>query len=215
MRKLTFLLMALVAVVHASFAQYDTKAREILDAMSAKYKNIPAYKAKFSTSLINEVEGVNETFSGEITVKGDKYILTTDDQIVINDGTSVWTYLPDANEVNIDVYDPDEDEITPSSIFDEYKNGYKYIWMETATQEGVLCDVIELIPNNTQNSQFFKIKMLISTKDKTLKKWTMFEKSGNQHVYVISDFKGNVSIADTAFKFDSSKYPDVEVIDLR
>lgn len=216
MKKQTLLALILfIGVQIASFAQYDAKARVILDAMSAKYKNIPAYKAKFSTSLINEADGVNEMFEGEITVKGDKYILETSDQTVINDGESVWTYLPDVNEVNIDVYDPDDDEITPSSIFDEYKKGYKYIWMETTTQAGITCDVIDLIPNNAQNNQFFKIKMLISTKDKTLTKWIMFEKSGNKHIYIISNFNGTISVADSAFKFDASKYPDVEVVDLR
>ena len=57
--------------------------------------------------------------------------------------------------------------------------------------------------------------MLISTKDKTLAKWTMFEKSGNKHIYNISDFDGSITVSDAAFKFDLSKYPDVEVVDLR
>ncbi|MDH5367514.1 MAG: outer membrane lipoprotein carrier protein LolA [Cyclobacteriaceae bacterium] len=216
MKKNTYLLLILLLGVQMiSFAQYDAKAKEILDAMSNKYKNISAYKAKFSTSLVNREDGVNETFSGEITIKGDKYILDTEDQTVINNGTTVWTYLPDVNEVNIDVYDPDEDEITPSNIFDEYKKGYKYIWLETTTQDGVTCDVLDLVPNDTKNNQFFKIKMVIASRDKTLKKWTMFEKSGNQHIYTISDFKGNISVSDAAFKFDASKYPNVEVVDLR
>ncbi|MDH5474150.1 MAG: outer membrane lipoprotein carrier protein LolA [Cyclobacteriaceae bacterium] len=216
MKKYAYLLLTLfMGVQVVSFAQYDTKAKEILDAMSNKYKNISAYKAKFSTSLVNKIDGVNETFKGEITIKGDKYILYTEEQTVINNGTTVWTYLPDVNEVNIDVYDPDDDEITPSSIFDEYKKGYKYIWIENTTQEGVACDVVDLIPNDTKSSQFFKIKMIISSKDKTLKKWTMFEKSGNQHIYIISNFNSSISISDAVFKFDESKFPDVEVVDLR
>lgn len=214
MKRILVLLLA-TSLVSLSYAQYDAKAREILDAMSEKYKKIEAYKAEFSTSLVNEVDGVNETFEGKITVKGDKYILETTDQTVINNGTTVWTYLPDVNEVNIDVYDPDDDEITPSSIFDEYKKGYKYIWMETTKEGGSTCDVIDLIPNDTQNNQFFKIKMVITSSDKTLKKWTMFEKSGNKHIYTISNFNSAVSVKDADFSFDTNKYPDVEVIDLR
>jgi outer membrane lipoprotein carrier protein len=216
MKKYTFLLTVLFTCLQiVSFAQYDAKAGEILDAMSAKYKKIPSYKANFSTSLVNESEGVNETFSGEITVKGDKYILDTSDQLVINNGSTVWTYLPDVNEVNIDIYDPSEDEITPSSIFDEYKKGYKYIWMESVTDAGVACDVVDLIPNDVSKNQFFKIKMVIASKDKTLKKWTMFEKSGNKHIYTISQFKDKITVTDADFNFDASKYPDVEIVDLR
>lgn len=216
MKKYTFLLTVLFTCMQiVSFAQYDAKAGEILDAMSAKYKKIPSYRANFSTSLVNESEGVNETFSGEITVKGNKYILDTDDQLVINNGSTVWTYLPDVNEVNIDIYDPSDDEITPSSIFDEYKKDYKYIWMESVTDTGVACDVVDLIPNDVSKNQFFKIKMVITSKDKTLKKWTMFEKSGNKHIYIISQFKDKITVTDAYFNFDASKYPDVEIVDLR
>jgi len=215
MKRNILLIMTVVFIAQIAFAQYDEKAKVILDAMSSKYKQIEAYSAKFSASLINEAEGVNEQFGGDITVKGDKYILDTEDQMVINNGTTVWTYLPDVNEVNIDNYDPDEDEITPSTIFDEYKKGYKYIWMETVVEDGVSCDVIDLIPNNAQDSQFFKIKMVISMKDKTLVKWTMFEKSGNKHIYTVRNFNSTTKVSDAAFTFNKSKYPNVEVVDLR
>ena len=215
MKKYSLLLVFVLAGMQYLHAQYDDKARGILDAMSEKYKKIPAYTAKFSTSLVNEADGVNEKFTGEITIKGDKYILVTEEQEIINDGETVWTYLPDVNEVNIDNYEPDEDEITPSSIFDEYKKDYKYIWLQTTTEGGILCDVIDLVPNNAQDNQFFKIKMFISVKDKTLTKWTMFENSGNRHIYNVSDFKENVSIDNSAFAFDTSKREGVEIIDLR
>jgi len=196
-------------------AQYDQKAKTILDAMSTRYKKMPSYVAKFSTALVNETEGLNEVFKGQITVKGDQYMLKTEEQEVINDGKTVWTYLPDVNEVNIDIYSPDDDEITPSSIFDEYKNGYKYIWLENTKEQGFDSDVIDLIPDDAVNAQFFKIKMIISSNDKTLLKWTMFEKQGNKYIYTISDFDDKAAVSDAVFKFDKNKYPGVEIVDLR
>ena len=215
MKRITMMLLVLLMMKMAAQAQYDQRAKTILDAMSDRYKNMPTYVAKFSTALVNETEGLNEVFEGQITVRGDQYMLKTEEQEVINDGKTVWTYLPDVNEVNIDVYSPDEDEITPSSIFDEYKKGYKYIWLENIKEQGMDSDVIDLVPNDTANAQFFKIKMIISSKDKTLLKWTMFEKQGNKYVYTISDFNDKATVSDVVFKFDKSKYPGVEIIDLR
>jgi outer membrane lipoprotein-sorting protein len=209
------MLVVLMIAAMTAQAQYDQKAKTILDAMSARYKMTPSYVAKFSTALVNETEGLNEVFEGQITVKSDQYMLKTEEQEVINDGTTVWTYLPDVNEVNIDTYAPDDDEITPSSIFDEYKNGYKYIWLENSKEQGFDCDVIDLIPEDAVNAQFFKIKMVISSKDRTLLKWTMFEKQGNKYIYTISDFDDKAAVADAIFKFDKSKYPGVEIVDLR
>ncbi len=216
MKRITMMLIVLLVAGIAAQAQYDQKAKTILDVMSNRYKKMTSYVAKFSTALVNETEGLNEVFEGEITVKGNQYILKTEEQEVINDGKTVWTYLPDVNEVNIDDYLPDEDEITPSSIFDEYKKGYKYIWLKSTKEQGMSADVIDLIPSDAANAQFFKIKMVISSQDKTLLKWTMYEKQGNKYIYTISDFNEKATVSDAAFKFDKNNYPKgVEIVDLR
>ncbi|MTI24086.1 LolA family protein, partial [Fulvivirga kasyanovii] len=194
--------------------QNDPQAKEVLDAMSAKYKKIPAYSADITSSLINEVDGINEEFGGKITVKGEMYKLEMDDQVVINNGTTVWTYLPDVNEVNIDTYNPDEDEISPSKIYDAYKKGYKYLFVGNETDNGTAVSVIDLVPND-KDAQFFKIRLFIAKKDHSLKSWTMFDKSGNKYKYTIKNFNGNISPKDSAFSFDATKYPGVEIIDLR
>lgn len=198
----------------AAWSQYDENARKVLDAMSAKYKAIPAYSADVTSSLINETEGLNEEFGGKISIKGEMYKLELDEQLVINNGTTVWTYLPDVNEVNIDNYNPDDDEMSPSKIYDAYKKGYKYILIGEQTINGALCSEIDLIPNN-KDAQFFKIKLFISKADNSLKSWTMFDKSGNKYKYTIKNFKQQAGLKDTDFVFDASKYPGVEIIDLR
>lgn len=197
-----------------TFAQNDPQAKEVLDAMSAKYKKIPAYSADITSSLINEVDGINEEFGGKITVKGEMYKLEMDDQVVINNGTTVWTYLPDVNEVNIDTYNPDEDEISPSKIYDAYQKGYKYLYVGDETENGTAVSVIDLVPND-KDAQFFKIRLFITKKDHSLKSWTMFDKSGNKYKYTIKNFNGKIQPKDSVFSFDATKYPGVEIIDLR
>jgi outer membrane lipoprotein-sorting protein len=164
--------------------------------------------------MTNDVEGIKEEFKGKITVKGDKFRLAMDDQEIINNGTTVWTYLPAAKEVNIDNYDPDADEINPSKIYELYKKGFKYLYMEDQTENGVLCEVVDLVPEK-KDAQYFKIKMNIGKKDRSIQSWTMFDKSGNKYKYSITKFSPNVAVADAFFTFDPKKYPGVEVIDLR
>ncbi|MEM9858319.1 MAG: outer membrane lipoprotein carrier protein LolA [Bacteroidota bacterium] len=211
-----YLILVLVLCVGAInlFGQYDPQARTILDNMSDKVRAIDAYSADISNSLVNEIDGINDTFEGKIIVQADKYKLELDEQVVINNGTTVWTYLPDVNEVNIDNYDPDEDEITPSKIYDAYKEGYKYILMGEETKNGALCSVIDLVPND-KDSQFYKIKLFIAKKDNLLKGWTMFERSGNKYLYEIKNFNSSISVKNSDFEFDATKYPGVDIIDLR
>jgi outer membrane lipoprotein carrier protein len=213
MKKFVFAAVLLFAGITAQ-AQYDPKALEILEAMSKKYKAITAFEANLTSGLSNESEGVNEEFKGKITVKGDKFRLLLDDQEVINNGTTVWTYLPAAKEVNIDNFDPTSDEVNPTKIFDMYKKGFKYLYLADKTEAGVVCEEVDLVPEK-KDAQYFKIKMMISKKDKSIQSWTMFDRSGNRYKYTITKFVPNVKVDDSYFTFDVKKYPGVEVIDLR
>ncbi len=213
MRKFFFFAL-LLFVVHTSFAQYDAQALATLEAMSKKYKTYTSFEANITSTMTNEVEGIKEEFKGKITVKGDKYRLVMDDQEIINNGTTVWTYLPAAKEVNIDNYDGSSEDINPSKIYELYKKGFKYLHVGERTENGAVLEEIDLVPEK-KDAQFFKIKMFINKKDRSIQSWTMFDKTGNKYKYTISKFTPNVSVADTFFTFDTKKYPGVEVIDLR
>jgi len=213
MKKLVFAAL-LMFVGNISYSQYDPKALEILEAMSKKYKAISSFEANLTSGMTNETEGVNEEFKGKITVKGDKFRLLLDDQEIINNGTTVWTYLPSAKEVNIDNFDPGSDDVNPTKIFEMYKKGFKYLYLADKTDGGVVCEEIDLVPEK-KDAQYFKIKMMIVKKDKSIQSWTMFDKAGNRYKYTITKFVPNVKVDDAFFTFDPKKYPGVEIIDLR
>ncbi len=201
-------------LTNLGFAQYDPKALEILDAMSKKYKAFTAFEANLSVALTNDTEKIKEEFKGKISVKGEKYKLTLPEQEVINNGTTIWTYLPDAKEVNIDNVDTKGDEVNPSKFYEIYKKGFKYLLLEDHVEAGIPCNVVDLVPEK-RDAQYFKIKMNISKKDKSVLSFTMFDKSGNKYKYTISKFMPNAKIEDAFFAFDQKKYPGVEVVDLR
>ena len=189
-------------------AQQDPQARVILDAMSLTYQKIPSY------SMVNETEDIDESYAGKISVKGDMYRLVMDQQEVINDGETVWTYLNDVNEVNIDNHDAEAGDITPSTIYDIYKEGYKYLLINQITVEGKQYSVVDLVPNS-KDAQYFKIRLQIAKTSNLLRQFTMFDKEGSEYSYLISKFDGSVALPDSYFIFDESKYKDVDVVDLR
>lgn len=213
MKNLVLVCLTLILAITAS-AQYDPKALEILDAMSKRFKSIQSFEANFAYTLTNDVEKVNEEFKGKIAVKGDKFRMILPEQEVINNGATVWTYLPDAKEVNIDNYDPSSDDVNPSKIYDLYKKNFKYLYLQDKVEGGVMCEEIDLVPEKKE-AQFFKIKMFINKKSKNIQSWVMFDKGGNRYKYSITKFTPDANIEDTYFAFDPKKYPGVEVIDLR
>lgn len=214
MKKRLFFLSALLLNVFAVFGQYDQKAFAVLEAMSAKYKSITSFDAAISYTLTNDVDKINEEFKGKIMVKGDKFRLVLPEQEVINNGTVQWTYIPEAKEVTVDNFDPNSGDINPSKIYEIYKKGFKYLLLDPETEAGIRVDVVDLVPEK-KDAQFFKIKMRINQKDKSIVSWTMYDKSGNRFKYSISKFVPNVKFDDSVFTWDSKKYPGVEEIDLR
>jgi len=214
MKKYLSLFVCMVVVILMASAQ-DQKAQGILDAMSKKYKEMPAFKAKFSFTLDNPQAKVNESSEGDIFVKGAKFHLKMGNQEIYNNGTTVWTYLKDVNEVNISTYEPEENEVTPTKIYTLYKQGYKYRFIEEKTYNGVVYDVIELNPEDFKKSKFFKIKIEISKADKSVRSWKIYEKNGSTYTYMIKAFTPNLKLEDTYFNFDKSKYAGVTVEDLR
>jgi len=191
-------------------AQYDPSALKILDAMSAKYKAIPAFTATFSQKLTNETAGIDENISGKIAVKEGKYRLEIAGQIIFNDGQDVWSYNKEAKEVTVSTFDPSEQEISLSNIWDLYKDGYKYILLAENDNGN---NVVDLDPIDRTKS-YFKIRMFISQNNE-LKSFSVFESNGNRFVYNMDTFKNDPTIKDTAFTFNSVNYPGVEIIDFR
>ncbi|WP_420316192.1 LolA family protein [Ekhidna sp.] len=208
MKKILFVLLT-VSILSQVQAQYDPEALAVLDAMSSKYKKVEAFKASFSQQLTNESAGLDETISGDVAIKGDKYVLEVAGQKIFNDGTDIYTFNEEINEVTISTYDPEEAEITLSNVYDLYKNGFKYVLAEKKPNGD---RVIELDPESRDKS-YFKIKMIIDSKDE-LKSFTVFERTGNKYIYSIDSFTPT-NLNDGYFKFDTSKYPGVEVIDFR
>ncbi len=208
MKKLIIATLSIFILIKAN-AQYDPAALAVLDAMSNNYKDIAAFKASFSQKLTNESAGLDETISGDIAVKGDKFVLEVVGQKIFNDGTDVYTYNEEVNEVTISPFDAEESEITLSNVYDLYKTGFKYVLTETTSAGD---RIIELDPESRDKS-YFKIRMTINPKDE-LKSFTVFERTGNKYVYSINSFTPT-DLNDSYFTFDAAKYPNVEVIDFR
>jgi outer membrane lipoprotein carrier protein len=81
-------------------------------------------------------------------------------------------------------------------------------------KNGKSLQIIELTPKNKTLS-FSKIKMYIDVSDNSVKRGVVYDKNAIHYTYSISNLKTNMELSDSTFKFDKSKYPGVEVIDLR
>lgn len=193
----------------------DKKAEQILDAMSAKYKSLKTFNANFTYGVEGANAKLTNVFTGNVIVKGNKFKLKTAGQEIFNNGKELYTFVKETNEVNISEQNTnDENDFSPTKIYTIYKKGYKYAFKEEKKIGGQTYEVVELSPTTTK-ANVAKIQITVNKKDKSIKTWKVWDKSGKRTVFRIDKFIPNVAASDATFNFDKKKYPGVEVVDLR
>ncbi|MDF1674020.1 MAG: outer membrane lipoprotein carrier protein LolA [Vicingaceae bacterium] len=211
MKSLLILFIA-AATSLTALAQEDTKAKGILDKLSTKTKAYKTIKADFQFTISNKAEGTNESQSGKIVIKGDKYVLSISGQDVISDGKSMWTILKESKEVQINEIDEeDEEAISPNKIFTLYEEGFKYKYVK----EDKGMHIINLYPKAAAEKSFHRIALYINKAKNEMSKVKVYGKDGTITTYSIKSFTPNTTIPETRFSFSKSKFPSYEIIDLR
>ena len=209
MKKLLTILFATVVSL-GGYSQEDAKAKAILDKLSAKTKSYQTIKANFQYTINNKNEGINESQSGNIEIKGSKYTLSIQGQDISSDGKYMYTVLKESEEVHINSLPEDEDYISPNKIFTLYEDGFKYKFVKE--ENGF--QIINLYPKDVEEKSFHRVALYIHKAKGQIDKIEVFGKEGTNYTYQIKTFTPNSSISDTKFSFDKAKHPNYEIIDL-
>lgn len=215
--KRTFITCAILLIAIFSIAQQDPKAKGILDEVSSKTKTFKTILADFSFSMENKAMSINEKNEGTIKLKGQKYVvdLPGTGMKVYSDGKNSWTYMKQGNQVTISsIEDSGSELMDPSSLFSIYEKGFTSKFVAEKNVGGKTVYQIDLFPDKKE----FDVSKITIEIDKTtmmIKSAQLFGTDGNVYGIVVKKMETNKDFPDTDFVFDTKKFPDVEVIDLR
>jgi len=213
MRKSSFnLILPLLAITLTLTAQKDPEALKILSEFSQRATAAPSVTIDFRLITSDSKESDVSTMPGSAIICGDKYKLELDDYVIRTDGSNVWNYLPDVNEVTITEADPDDDSFItrPSLLFTLYEEGYKIRLVEQTAKEWV----IDLYPEEI-TSDLIRIRLMI---DKTLYDLNGAEyktKDGITITLKVDKYDLTYKPAADFFTFNPSDYKGIDVIDMR
>ena len=210
----------LVFFFSVSFAQspggtQDKKAEDILKNVTNKYKSFKSVKATFVITVENTKDNTKDVQKGTICLKGNKYRLEVAGQDVISDGKTRWTYVKDANEVQIDNQKTDENTISPANIFTMYEKGFLFKFVGEQNEKGMTYQLVELVPIDPKKKNIFKVKLSINKNDKFITTAKLFDKNGSIQTIAVDKLTPDACDDDSIYSFNASKYPGAEVVDLR
>lgn len=213
----TFASMTLLATAQTAKnpTKSDPDAKKILDAVSAKFKTFASPQASFTYQVENAQGKTLSTKKGSVVMKGNKFRVSMDGLEIFSDGHTVWNYDKSANEVTVNNLNESGNGMTPQKVFTNfYDKDFFYKLNGNKTVNGKTVQEIELTPTD-KTRPYFKVYVWVDKVANTIYSARFLEKSGGRYSYTVNTLKPNASVADKEFVFNKSKYPGVEVVDLR
>lgn len=120
MKKIILLTLLAGAMAISGQATAQKTADQLLKAVIEKTRSTPNLKIEFLYQMINTKAGINEKKNGTLFLNGDAYKVLIDGQTIVSDGKTVWTYLPESNEVMISNAGTGDEALSPTSLLNSY-----------------------------------------------------------------------------------------------
>jgi outer membrane lipoprotein carrier protein len=210
LKKYYLLSLLLGGSFNPTMAQYpEEKAFALLDSISQR-----SFQATFRYSSQASQNELRETFEGKIVLQGNQYRLTMQGQEIINDGKTVWTYLIEANEVQITDHDPEQNAAIPWTILANYRQAYTLSRFDVYQVDRQAYNVVELVSKDDEYG-LLKVVLTIENITKHIQCLEILDSNHTLHIFSIVNFAYDLNFDKEFFKFDPEGYQGVETIDLR
>ncbi|MEM9417022.1 MAG: outer membrane lipoprotein carrier protein LolA [Bacteroidota bacterium] len=226
MKKYYFLALLIGTIRLAWAGPAHEMAAHLLDRIGEQ-KN---FRATFTYHIqSDQKESSEKKLVGSITVQGHQYRLSIGGQEIISDGTTVWTYLPDANEVQINAYDPEQGASAPWLLFTNWRQTHEFYDLSDQIIYSKRGGCYKRNDGNGTYDIYLTATMVAKASENTIQKLVITGNRGrldikrlevldsNQqwHRFSVTKFKTSLALDDAFFKFMPENYAGIEVIDMR
>jgi outer membrane lipoprotein-sorting protein len=185
----------------------DKKAKALLDEVTAKIKSYDNIVIDFKYSLNNLKENINQESKGNVTMKGNMYVLNLMGVTKLFDGKKTYTINPEDEEVSISkLNEKDDNAITPSKMLTFFNTGYKFNWDIPQNVKGRKIQYIKLTPISSKDPRK-EILLGIDIQTKNIYNLIEVGKKGTKTTLTVNSFKTNQPLSKNQFIFEASKYP--------
>ncbi len=198
------------------YSQKDQAAVPYLEKFSKDLDSGHAVKINFD--YIREDLQDESTFNGvgTLVLMGEKYKIDLGDAVIWFDGKTQYSLQTEIEEVYISVPDPDDKEFMfadPIRLMRNYDEKFKYRMIGETTFKGIQAKEIQLFPEEL-GGPYALVKLFFSIEESDLKAILIRHKKGILYTMIISKMAQQADPGDDFFRFDSSMYPNVDVIEL-
>jgi outer membrane lipoprotein carrier protein len=191
----------------------EKKGNDLVKTASDKIRSYKSLKIDFIYEMDNKEMDIKESMSGVVFSEGKKYYMEVGDNIFISDGTTIWNYVDDLEEVQISNAGDAEGGLTPTQILNDFEEHFKATFIKQEMHKGKKVDIVDLVPKVSQ--AFFKYRVALDSKDQMIVYSIAYDRHGGTYTYNLNTVQINPTIPAGKFSFDKNKFPNAYINDLR
>lgn len=195
----------------------EPAALELLRQVRDRYAAYKGLSMDFTLEIADLENGETETQRGTFSVRGEAFRFSMGTQTLVCDGDTIWTWLEDVNEVQINRWEPELEEegfLSPSDLFDLPESEYVARLGERAERDGKTEQAIDLTPLD-RDLDFHKIRLFVRPATGEVLRAVIMDRNAIHFTYTLANVKPNPAFAPDHFRFDVKAHENVSVIDLR
>ncbi|MBN1950397.1 MAG: outer membrane lipoprotein carrier protein LolA [Bacteroidales bacterium] len=216
MKRLLSIALFICIASSISLGQQDPEAKNILDRAAERTKQYTTIKTDFSLKIENRRDDFSSSTEGVLMIKGEKYYMESSDTKVYYNGTTLWTFMEDINEVTISEIDEDSEDFVenPVIILEFYNRDFKYRLAGEVKMDVGWVYEIDLYPKDL-DQPYSSFKVMIKKDNEELYLVKAVGKDGIDYTAKLENTVYDLPMDDATFVFPKAKHKGVEVVDMR
>lgn len=210
-----FLRVALLLLAAFTFAHGTAAAQsgtDIIQRLETKYDAIDALRAEFSQTMSSAYADGAQTFSGTLTLQGERYYIEAGNQTLVTDGATTWIYNRDERQVLVNDAVEDETSFSINDFFFNFEDRYDVTSATPVQIDGQRHYRLALQPKSA-DSFFREVTLWVRDADTIITQLEVKDANETTMKFTLENIQLNPQVDASTFQFKAPQ--GAQVIDLR
>lgn len=193
---------------------YSADVNEIIENIQETYDELDNLSATFRQIDTFRLTGSQSETVGKIYIKdGEKYRFESEDQAIVTDGKTVWTYNSMSKQLLIDHVRKNSGALLPRDMLFKYPKTHHATLLKEEKKNGQTFFLLRLDPKEGVRGFIKSIKIRVKEKNWLIEEIETTDQNGNTSLFKITDINTKKKLEDELFSYQPPE--GAQVVDMR
>lgn len=204
----------IVLLVLALQAAFSADVNDIIKKIQKTYDQMDNLSAVFSQIETFKLTGSQNETIGRIFIKGgEKYRFESEDQVIVTDGKTVWTYNAISKQLLIDRVRKNSGALLPRDMLFKYPKTHLATLLKEEKTAGDTYYTVRLDPKEGVRGFIKNIKIRVKKKNWLVEEIETTSQNGNTSIFKITEIITNKNLENNLFIYQPPE--GAQIVDMR